>query len=76
MPNYSLICSECGFRVADCFLTMREREDAFCTECGCADSLENDYSRPHGANFQLKGNNWPGKNLSLETKLLKDGESM
>ncbi len=75
MPNYSLVCHYCNAKVADCFMTMIERENAFCRECGGADSLENDYSRPHGANFQLKGH-WPGKDLSLETKLLKDGESM
>ena len=75
MPTYVLVCSECGFRVAECLLTMKERAEAFCTECGCADSLTNDYSRQTTSHFQLKGQ-WPGKLHTLENKLLKDGESM
>ena len=75
MPTYVLRCDDCGFRVAECFLTMKEREKAYCHECGAADGLGNDYERMDTTNFSLKGH-WPGKDLSLETKLLKDGESM
>lgn len=72
MPNYVLVCNDCDARFPEVFKTFEEREALYCTECGSADGLSNDYSTPHGLGFQLSGDNWPGKMGRLEANIVRD----
>ena len=69
MPAYLLQCSECGEKYPETICSMTERTSRRCIVCQGA--LQNDYSRQRTTNFQLKGS-WPGKDLTLEGKILKD----
>jgi hypothetical protein len=53
-------------------MTMRERANLYCTECGSADGLTNDYERHTTANFLLAGGDWPGKRNKLESDIVRD----
>jgi len=73
MPTYVLICTECNWILPEVTCSIPDREQLHCPECGCYDSLTNDYARQESSSFQLNGKGWPGKDGRLEAKIMKDG---
>ena len=70
MPAYVLICEDCGNKLEEVVCSVADRDTLSCEVC--TGHLTNDYSRMATSNFQLKGMDWPGKQIALEGQILRD----